>query len=218
MICGMTADSSRLTAEHITEQVFAKAMRGYAMNEVDEFLDRAAEEIARWHDALARGHRPTTRLLTPREVSEVSFSKAMRGYDMAEVDEFLDELAAELVRLHALVSRRAATPPRRVSAEDVLHKEFHVAMRGYQRREVDRFLDQVAREVIRWQDALAQGYRPSMCLVTPQDVNEKAFTKVVRGYAMIEVDTFLDELTDELARLQDAEPRRPAPGPHLPPR
>ena len=44
-----------------------------------------------------------------------------------------------------------------------------------------RFLDQVAREVLRWQDALAQGYRPSMRLVTPQDINEKVFSKAVRG-------------------------------------
>jgi DivIVA domain-containing protein len=72
---------------------------------------------------------------------------------------------------------------------------------------VDRFLDQVAREVLRWQDALAQGYRPSMRLVTPQDINEKLFAKAVRGYAMVEVDAFLDELTDELAYLQDQDPQ-----------
>src|SRR6266508_3168504 len=177
----MSADSSRLTAQHINEQTFARAVRGYAMHEVDEYLDRAAEEIDRWQDALTRGIRPTTRLLTPREVSEVIFSKAVRGYDMGEVDEFLDELAAELIHLHGMASRRPA-------------------------------------QVTRWQDALGQGFRPSMRLVTPQDVNEKMFTKVMRGYAMIEVDAFLDELTDEIARLQDQEPVRRAPGSYPPSR
>jgi DivIVA domain-containing protein len=131
----------------------------------------------------------------------------MRGYDMAEVDDFLDELAAELARLYSEVTRRATPAGRRLTADDIVRKEFNGGLRGYDRREVDRFLDQVAREVLRWQDALAQGYRPSMRLVTPQDINEKVFSKAVRGYAMIEVDAFLDELTDELAYLQDQDPQ-----------
>jgi DivIVA domain-containing protein len=137
----------------------------------------------------------------------VVFNKEMRGYDMAEVDDFLDELAAELARLYSEVTRRATPAGRRLTADDIVRKEFNGGLRGYDRREVDRFLDQVAREVLRWQDALAQGYRPSMRLVTPQDINEKVFSKAVRGYAMIEVDAFLDELTDELAYLQDQDPQ-----------
>jgi DivIVA domain-containing protein len=207
MISTMMAGFSRLTAQQINDQTFARALRGYAMHEVDEFLDRAAEEIARWHEALGRGRRPNARLLTPREVSEVVFNKEMRGYDMAEVDDFLDELAAELARLYSEVTRRATPAGRRLTADDIVRKEFNGGLRGYDRREVDRFLDQVAREVLRWQDALAQGYRPSMRLVTPQDINEKVFSKAVRGYAMIEVDAFLDELTDELAHLQDQDPQ-----------
>ena len=207
MISTMMAGFSRLTAQQINDQTFARALRGYAMHEVDEFLDRAAEEIARWHEALNRGRRPNARLLTPREVSEVVFNKEMRGYDMAEVDDFLDELATELARLYGEVTRRVTPAGRRLTADDIVRKEFNGGMRGYDRREVDRFLDQVAREVLRWQDALAQGYRPSMRLVTPQDINEKVFTKAVRGYAMIEVDAFLDELTDELAYLQDQDPQ-----------
>jgi DivIVA domain-containing protein len=207
MISTMMAGFSRLTAQQINDQTFARALRGYAMHEVDEFLDRAADEIDQWHEALSRGRRPNARMLTPREVSEVVFNKEMRGYDMAEVDDFLDELAAELARLYSEVTRRATPAGRRLTADDIVRKEFNGGLRGYDRREVDRFLDQVAREVLRWQDALAQGYRPSMRLVTPQDINEKVFGKAVRGYAMIEVDAFLDELTDELAYLQDQDPQ-----------
>ena len=204
----MFAGFSRLTAQRIDEQTFGRAVRGYAMREVDDFLDRAAAQVASWQDALAHGRRPITRLLSPREVAEVTFSLAVRGYDMAEVDGFLEELAAEVTRLHAEGGDGAASAPRRLTAADIARKQFAVAVRGYARRDVDRFLDQVAREVARWQDALASGFRPSMRLVTPRDVNEKAFPRALRGYAMLEVDAFLDELTEELSRLQAQEPWR----------
>ena len=77
MISTMMAGFSRLTAQQINDQTFARALRGYAMHEVDEFLDRAAEEVARWHEALGRGRRPNARLLTPREVSEVVATRAL---------------------------------------------------------------------------------------------------------------------------------------------
>src|SRR4029450_10928962 len=107
MISTMMAGFSRLTAQQINDQTFAPALRGYALHEGDERRDRAAEEVARGHEALGRGRRPNARLLAPREVSEVVFNKEMRGYDMAEVDDFLDELAAELARLSSGVARGA---------------------------------------------------------------------------------------------------------------
>src|SRR6266511_3030446 len=152
MISPMMAGFSRLTAQQVNEQTFARALRGYAMHEVDEFLDRAAEEIARWHEALSRGQRPASRLLTPREVSEAVFNKEMRGYDMAEVDDFLDELAAELARLQSEATRRAAPTGRRLTADDIVRKEFNVAVRGYAMVEVDAFLDELTDELAYLQD------------------------------------------------------------------
>ncbi|HET8787143.1 MAG TPA: DivIVA domain-containing protein, partial [Actinomycetes bacterium] len=38
---------------------------------------------------------------------------------------------------------------------------------------------------------------------TPLDIQHKEFTKAMRGYAMHEVDTFLDQVTEEFTRMQD---------------
>src|SRR5215204_4598978 len=38
--------------------------------------------------------------------------------------------------------------------------------------------------------------------LTPLDIQHKEFTKAMRGYAMHEVDTFLDQVTDEFTRMQ----------------
>src|SRR5512132_2832991 len=58
--------------------------------------------------------------------------------------------------------------------------------------------------------------------LTPLDIQHKEFTKAMRGYAMHEVDTFLDQVTEEITRMQDeiarlreqassAAPAQPAP-------
>jgi DivIVA domain-containing protein len=39
--------------------------------------------------------------------------------------------------------------------------------------------------------------------LTPLDIQHKEFTKAMRGYAMHEVDTFLDQITEEFTRMQD---------------
>jgi DivIVA domain-containing protein len=39
--------------------------------------------------------------------------------------------------------------------------------------------------------------------LTPLDIQHKEFTKAMRGYAMHEVDTFLDQVTEEFTRMQD---------------
>jgi DivIVA domain-containing protein len=50
--------------------------------------------------------------------------------------------------------------------------------------------------------------------LTPLDIQHKEFTKAMRGYAMHEVDTFLDQITEEFTRMQDeiARLREPAAG------
>lgn len=62
--------------------------RGYAKNEVDEFVRRIAKTFADEDD------------LTAAEVHHVTFSKPLigkRGYDEREVDAFLDAVENELV-------------------------------------------------------------------------------------------------------------------------
>jgi DivIVA domain-containing protein len=64
--------------------------------------------------------------------------------------------------------------------------------------------------------------------LTPLDIQHKEFTKAMRGYAMHEVDTFLDQVTEEFTRMQDeiarlreqassAGPSQPAPVVQAPP-
>jgi DivIVA domain-containing protein len=64
--------------------------------------------------------------------------------------------------------------------------------------------------------------------LTPLDIQHKEFTKAMRGYAMHEVDTFLDQVTEEFTRMQDeiarlrdqassAAPPPPAPVQQAPP-
>jgi DivIVA domain-containing protein len=43
--------------------------------------------------------------------------------------------------------------------------------------------------------------------LTPLDIQHKEFTKAMRGYAMAEVDTFLDQVTEEFTRLQEENAR-----------
>src|SRR4030095_10385415 len=42
--------------------------------------------------------------------------------------------------------------------------------------------------------------------LTPLDIQHKEFTKAMRGYAMHEVDTFLDQVTEEFTRMQARSP------------
>ncbi|NKQ56685.1 DivIVA domain-containing protein [Amycolatopsis sp. K13G38] len=89
-----------LTAEDVYRIEFGNApigRRGYAKNEVDEFVRRIAKTLADEDD------------LTAAEVHHVAFSKPLigkRGYDEREVDDFLDEAEEEL----ADRTGRRATP------------------------------------------------------------------------------------------------------------
>ena len=67
----------------------------------------------------------------------VEFRFALKGYDVAQVDELLEALAAKLDRGEELFS------------EDVISNEFRVSWKGYQKEEVDEFLEGLAATVRR---------------------------------------------------------------------
>ncbi|WP_116048428.1 DivIVA domain-containing protein [Amycolatopsis palatopharyngis] len=67
--------------------------RGYARNEVDEFVRRIARTLAGEDD------------LTAAEVHHVEFGRPIigrRGYDERQVDEFLDDVETELINRSGL--------------------------------------------------------------------------------------------------------------------
>ena len=213
----MNADF-RLTPETIAGKAFKKVRRGYRVDEVDHFLRRVAHDAARLQEHLRQGTPPDASLLTPKAVEQKTFNGGWRGYDMHEVDEFLDQVVTELDRLHqaiaeaeqwrsarraplqpplhtALRSLPAPEPtPRRVTAHDVAAKTFNRAPRGYRVEEVDQFLGWVAIELAR-----ASGDPAASPRLTAQDVAARRFTLGPRGYEMHEVDDFLAQLVAQLA-------------------
>lgn len=212
----------RLTPEVITGKAFKKVRHGYSVSEVDRFLAKVAEDLARLREHARRGTVPVEPLLTPEEVERKTFGGTWRGYAMPPVDEFLDEIVSELRRAHdALVEaeqwRSASTGTslqlplqsmmrplspaepftRNLTARDVASKVFRREPHGYRVEEVDQFLGFVAVELARiGGDAAAQ---PRL---TAQDIAARRFTLALRGYAMHEVDDFLARVATQLAERQ----------------
>jgi DivIVA domain-containing protein len=102
-----------------------------------------------------------------------------------------------------------------VTAIDARRRELHVAwFVGYRKGDVDPYLDEVLeamRSRIRENEGLRAGSpvpvsRPEGERVTPFDVQAREFgtARFLGGYRMREIDQYLDDVTDMLARL-DAE-------------
>jgi len=207
------ADQARLTAEELNAVELSKAMRGYTMHEVDTFLDQAVQELVRVHAKRNGETAPSTPRLTPEAIGHKVFTKAMRGYAMGEVDDLLDRLAEELTRLHreerwiasSMIGRPAALPG--LTPEEIQRKQFAGAMRGYTMGEVDAFLNEAARELTRLRAERGRGFRPTPHRLTADNLRDWRFSRAMRGYAVHEVDQFLDRLSDEVNRLlHDAMP------------
>jgi DivIVA domain-containing protein len=170
---------------------FTLAMRGYATAEVDAFLDHAAAEL----DQLRAGGRSS---MTAASVRAARFAKVSKGYAMPEVDAYLDDLAAEFDQL------APPSPPPPAPKPQLSAPSFKVALRGYAMREVDALVSRVEAEFSTLRGVLERGgggYRPTL---TAAEVNKAEFNRGLRGYAMDEVDDFLDEVAEELTRLQEA--------------
>jgi len=201
------ADQARLTPEALNVVEFAKALGGYAMHEVDTFLDQAVQELARLQAKRNGEYAPSTPRLTPMAIEHKVFTKAMRGYAMPEVDALLDRLTEELTRLHreehwiaaSVIGRPPAMPG--LTPEDLQRKQFSVAMRGYTVAEVDAFLNEASTELTRLRAERGRGFRPTPHRLTADNLRTWRFSKAMRGYAVQEVDQFLDRLSDEVTRL-----------------
>jgi DivIVA domain-containing protein len=155
-----------ISPEQVQEKTFNGAWYGYAMREVDDFLDllvvclerlyRAAGEAEQWHSArraplqppltalrqLPPPPEPTLprRALSAHDIAAKSFSRSPRGYSVEEVDQFLGRVAVELAR----VSGDPFGGQPRVNARDIVSRRFTLLPRGYAMHEVDDFLAQVA--------------------------------------------------------------------------
>lgn len=106
--------STPLTTMDVINKRFAptKFREGYSQYEVDNFLDNVVLELKRLqgeNKELKRRRANTdtvigpipTAIITVEEVGQQKFSATRgSGYDTYEVDEFLDEIAFELLRLN----------------------------------------------------------------------------------------------------------------------
>ena len=86
----------RLAPEEVRTRTFSRVVRGYKRREVRRLLERAATDLARLRNGLGAGGPGDQRPLTPEEIEEARFQPALGGYEMDEVDRFLDEVVAEL--------------------------------------------------------------------------------------------------------------------------
>lgn len=139
---------------------FAKGLIGYDIAEVDDFVERADQDLY-WLQQEATRRRmqpgwaqyPPPGLLTPYELEQKDFAKVMRGYAMPEVDTFLAQVARDLgwmqeeAFLRQIQPQAARTPPPGLlQAADLEIKQFSKAVRGYNRPAVDSFLDRLSEE------------------------------------------------------------------------
>ncbi len=148
-----------LTPQEVEQTTFNGSWRGYAMSQVDEFLDRIAGELDRLHQALAEAEQwrsadraplqpplhtvlrslpppePAARPLTAHDIAIKTFNRAPRGYRVEEVDQFLGAVAIELARAGG-----DPAAPSRVTAQEISGKRFTFGPRGYAMHEVDDFL------------------------------------------------------------------------------
>ena len=93
--------------------------------------------------------------LTAQSIQETHFRLAFRGYRMSEVDAFLDRVARyvgylvednrrlEEVGKEGRFRLGMPTHPDAVSPDQVRSVTFGLSFRGYQPRDVDRFLDDI---------------------------------------------------------------------------
>ncbi|HEX5880348.1 MAG TPA: DivIVA domain-containing protein, partial [Actinomycetota bacterium] len=88
----------RLAPEEVRTRTFTRVVRGYRRREVRRLLERAAADLARLRNGPVRNGPDDEPPLTPEQVEEVRFQPALGGYEMDEVDEFLDQLVVELER------------------------------------------------------------------------------------------------------------------------
>lgn len=99
----------RLAPEEVRTRTFTRVVRGYRRREVRRLLERVAADLDRLRNGLIASGPDDPPPLTPEEVEEARFQPSLGGYEMDEVDQFLDRLMVEL-------ERAAREPPRPASA------------------------------------------------------------------------------------------------------
>jgi DivIVA domain-containing protein len=88
----------RLAPEEVRTRTFTRVMRGYRRREVRRLLERVAVDLDRLRNGSGAAGPDDQSPLTAEQIEEARFQPALGGYEMDEVDKFLDEVVAELDR------------------------------------------------------------------------------------------------------------------------
>jgi DivIVA domain-containing protein len=122
----------RLAPEEVRTRTFTRVVRGYRPRQVRRLLERAAKDLVRLRDGSAATAPDDPPPLTAREIEEARFQPAIGGYEMDEVDQFLDQLMVELDRVaqDPLHPSALPAPPR--------HAAFPTITPGPQRADFPR--------------------------------------------------------------------------------
>lgn len=126
-----------ITADEVRGTRFDVVLRGYDQRSVDEELQENIRELAAV-DRRVKARRPvvgTRWLIEWIESAQFGSSSLRSGYDVRDVDAFLDRVIAGL---------RGHAP--QIDPDDIVHIRFRVVRfgPGYDEGEVDVFLDQLA--------------------------------------------------------------------------
>ena len=101
----------RLAPEEVRTRTFTRVVRGYRRREVRRLLEQAAADLDRLRNGPGTDGRDDRPALTAEQVEEARFQPALGGYEMDEVDKFLDEVVAELERAAREPFRPASALP-----------------------------------------------------------------------------------------------------------
>lgn len=143
-----------LDARDVREAQFPVVVRGYDTAQVDALLARVAAALPGDDARPAWSGLPVDARALGLDPAPLDLPVTLRGYDRAEVEEFLTRCAHTLgervrrvPRLAGLLCRPRTGAPLR--PRDIELAQFHVRARGYDIEQVDALLDDVT-AALRW--------------------------------------------------------------------
>lgn len=184
-----------LTATEAAKKKFLRTGRGYDRRQVDALRRRITASLLAIERNLGE-ELPVAGM----EIREAAFKWVTGGYDYEDVDEFLEKASRLLLAYERSQPGYSAGvgEPRleSISSDEVAAAKFTVVFRGYNLKEVDRFVNRVAGTLYAYETG-----KPSP-LVDASEVARKIFPVSMRGYAEAEVDAVLDRSAETAARFE----------------
>jgi DivIVA domain-containing protein len=163
--------------------LFGVILGGYDRSAVDVVLARL-EDVQTWTD-------PTKRTALRRELNGIRFPIRMRGYDRAQVDDFLGRMATALDMAVMDGSQAHGAPMAAADTLAALAPSFTVVLRGYDKAEVDASVARANKALVS-KDA---AQRTSAL----RELNGARFRTRLWGYDRVQVDDFLRRTAAVLA-------------------